>query len=71
MTARMSHFLDMLTSLISRGQDAGEFRTDLDAESLAEFLSTISAGIVMKSKTSVPPRGSVELVDVILSTLKA
>ena len=70
LTAHMEQFMEMLTGMITRGQEAGEFRVDMDAGSLAEFLSTLGAGIVMKSKTSVQPRGSIDLADVILATLK-
>ena len=66
----IQHFMAMITDLVRRGQASGEFRTDIDAESLAEFLSTVGAGIVMKSKTSVPAQGSVDLADVVLESLK-
>ncbi len=64
-------FMTVITGLVQRGQASGEFRTDIDAESLAEFLSTVGAGVVMKSKTSVPAQGSVDLADVVLESLVA
>ena len=67
----MKKFMAMITELVRRGQASGEFRTDIDAESLAELVSTVGAGIVMKSKASLPAQGSVDLADVTIEGLKA
>ena len=67
----MKKFMTMITELMRRGQASGEFRTDIDAESLAEFVSTVGAGIVMKSKADLPAQGSVDLADVTIESLKA
>ena len=67
----MKKFMLTITELVRRGQASGEFRTDIDAESLAEFLSTVGAGVVMKNKTRVPAQGSVDLADVVLESLVA
>ena len=67
----MQQFMAMITQVIRQGQASGEFRTDIDAESLSELVSTVSAGIVMKSKASLPAQGSMDLAEVTLEGLRA
>jgi TetR/AcrR family transcriptional repressor of nem operon len=52
--ATMKKMLGMMTALVRRGQKSGEFRTDVDAESLAEYLATINAGFATHGKGDFP-----------------
>ena len=69
--AALMRMLGVLTGMIERGQASGEFRTDVDAASLAEYLFTINAGFVIHEKGDFPRVGSASLVDVALSALEA
>ena len=68
--AAMMRMLGVLTGLVERGQATGEFRTDVDAASLAEYLVTINAGFGMHEKGDFPRVGQADLVDVALSALR-
>jgi len=67
----MSQMMEVMTALIRRGQENGEFRTDIDAESLAEYLATINAGFATHGKGEFPRWGSADLADIAISAILA
>jgi TetR/AcrR family transcriptional repressor of nem operon len=67
----VGQMIQMVAALVRRGQEAGEFRTDVDPESLAEYLATLNAGFATHGKGSFPRVGSTDLVDIALSALEA
>jgi TetR/AcrR family transcriptional repressor of nem operon len=68
--ASMCQMLGMMTALVRRGQESGEFRADVDAESLAEYLATMSAGFATHGKGDFTRLGSADLVDIALSAIQ-
>ena len=65
----MSEIMGMMTALIRRGQESGEFRTDVDAESLSEYVGTINAGFATHGKGEFPSSGSTDVVEIAMSAL--
>lgn len=69
--SRIQKMIELMTALVQRGQQSGEFRTDVDAESLAEYLALINAGFVTHGKGGFPRSGSTDPVEIVMSALEA
>ena len=61
----------LLTGLIRRGQETGEFRSDVDAESLADYVMMINAGFVIREKGEFGTPGTTDLTEIALSAILA
>lgn len=59
-----------LTEVVARGQELGEFRTDVPPEALAQFLTVFAAGVVASSKLSVLEGQQGSLPEVALEALR-
>ena len=56
--------------IISRGQEMGEFRTDLPTETMARYVTVLSAGLLVQSKGNFPDAGNAALPDLALAALR-
>ncbi len=59
----------LLTETIARGQAAGEFRAELDAERAARLLFTVMAGLMVSMKVGVPQEQSIDTVNHVLEQM--
>ncbi|MFT5142253.1 MAG: TetR/AcrR family transcriptional repressor of nem operon [Rhodothermales bacterium] len=66
----MAHVREMLTDLLRTGQEAGEFRADLEPKSMAEFLMTVKAGILTSGKIHLPGMDPFDTINTALAGLR-
>ena len=59
----------LLTETIARGQSAGEFRADLDAEPTARLLFTVMAGLTINLKAGIPQEQALATADHVLELM--
>lgn len=67
----MAGMMEIMTALVRRGQESGEFRTDVDAESLAEYLAAVNAGFATYGKGDFDRVGQSDLVEIAISAIKS
>ena len=66
----VERFGEILSDVVRRGQKAGEFRDDVDAEVLADYLTASLYGLAVFGKTALPGDRVDRIGEVILSTLE-
>jgi TetR/AcrR family transcriptional regulator, transcriptional repressor for nem operon len=66
----MARVREMLTDLLRTGQEAGQFRSDMEPRSMAEFLMTVKAGILTSGKIALPGMDPFDTIDTALAGLR-